>query len=188
MNRGTPVDRYYIYKFINQNKNYIKGFCLEIRDNRYGNQHHNINKLDILDINPENKEATIHGDLRSLSEIADNKYDCIILTQVLQYIDDVPSAVKECYRILKPAGTLLITVPTMSRIDPKENEYWRFTSDGLAKILKPIFGEKFTVQNFGNVLTGIGFWIGQAAEEFSKRELDHEDKDFPILIAAKAIK
>ncbi len=190
MNRGTPVDRYYIGKFLSEHKNDIRGVCLEIRDNRYGQEYENrIKKLDVLDIDTDNNNANLHDDLRSLNKIPENTYDCIILTQVLQYIDDTASAIKECRRILKPGGAMLITVPIMSRLDPKMPEYWRFTPEGLAYIINPIFGkEKVNVRVYGSVLTGLGFWVGQSAEEFSIKELDYFDPMFPILVAARAIK
>src|SRR3989338_441204 len=189
MNRGIPIDRYYINKFLLENKKYIKGACLEIRDGRYGQAYQDqIEKSDILDIDPQNKNATIHGDLREL-KVADNTYDCILLTQVLQYIDDIESCIKECHRILKTNGTLFITVPIMSRLDPKSLEYYRFTPNGLELILQSIFKkEKIRVRVFGNILVGRGFWVGQAAEEFSVKELDHFDPMFPILAAALTVK
>ena len=49
-------------------------------------------KGDVLDINRANKDATIHGDIKDLSMIADDTYDCLILTQVLQYVDDLDRA------------------------------------------------------------------------------------------------
>src|SRR5437762_1231999 len=65
MNRGTPVDRYYISAFLSDYKESIHGTCLEIRDNRYSQQYADrIIKADILDIDMANKEANIHGDLQ----------------------------------------------------------------------------------------------------------------------------
>lgn len=190
MNRGTPVDRYYIGKFLSEHQNDIKGLCLEIRDNRYGQEYASrIKKLDVLDIDRNNQLANLHGDLRNLNNIPDNTYDCLILTQVLQYIDHLSSAISECRRLLKPGGVLLITVPAFSRLDPKAPEYWRFTSLGLAHLLNLIFGQdKIETKSYGNVLSGLGFWVGQSAEEFSSKELDYFDPMFPVIIVARATK
>lgn len=189
MSRGLPVDRYYIKKIIWENKNIICGRCLEIKDNRYGKKLQNIEKLDILDIDKNNKEANLHGDLKNLHNIPDNLYDSIILTQVLQYIDEPSSALRECFRILKIGGHLFLTVPAMSRHDPKAEEFWRFTSEGINKLLSPIFSDdNVKVVAYGNVLSGLAFWIGQAAEELSKEKIDFNDPNFPVLIAALATK
>src|SRR3989344_2001493 len=184
MERGQPVDRYYIDLFLSHHADSIRGKCLEVRDNRYtGRFASQITHADILDIDTANTEATIHADLRSAPQIPDNTYDCLILTQVFQYIDDVTAALRECYRILKPGGVLLAVVPAMARLDPKIPEYWRFTADGMRRLLGTVFSEEHTtVTGHGNVLVGTGFWIGQAAEEFSKKELDYNDQNFSIII------
>ena len=40
----------------------------------------------------------------------------------------------------------------------------------------------------GNVLAGLGFWVGLAQEDLSKKELDHNDNNFPCVITVRAKK
>ena len=40
-------------------------------------------------------------------------YDCIVMVNVLEHIKDDVNALKECYRILKPQGHLLVMVPAL---------------------------------------------------------------------------
>ncbi len=42
---------------------------------------------------------------------ADNTFDAVIFSEVLEHIDDDLRALKEAYRVLKPGGVLAITVP-----------------------------------------------------------------------------
>jgi SAM-dependent methyltransferase len=42
---------------------------------------------------------------------ADTSFDCVICSEVLEHIPDHEAAVKELIRILKPEGTLVISVP-----------------------------------------------------------------------------
>ncbi len=192
--RGTPLDRYYIESFLAENSQHIKGRCLEVKDNNYTKKFggSNVSKSDILDIDKSNASATIYGDLRNAVNITDDSFDCIILTQVLQFVNDVPAVIKECFRILKPNGCLLITAPSISRIDVRAGvtgDFWRFTTKGLEYLLKKSFApEKTETKSLGNVLSGVGFWVGQALEEFSKKELDHNDLNFPVIITAKVFK
>lgn len=191
--RGSSIDRYYINKFLSKNQKLINGHCLEIADNVYTKQfgQDKVTQSEILDIDIENKKATIYGDLKKLP-IPDNIYDCIILTQVFQFIDNLESAINECYRILKPGGNLLVTLPSISRIDIAggiNNDYWRFT----AASAKYLFSKKFADQNLeiksqGNALAGLGFWIGLAKEEINQNKLDYRDENFPCLITVKATK
>jgi ubiquinone/menaquinone biosynthesis C-methylase UbiE len=80
----------------------------------YGRE--NVIKSDILHIDDSNKRATFIGDLSNAPQIPDNTFDCFIMTQTLQYIFDFKKALRTCRRILKPGGTLLLTVPNISPI------------------------------------------------------------------------
>ena len=130
-------------------------------------------------------------DLRNMPEIKNDAYDCVILTHVLSFIDEPASAIKECHRILKPGGTVLVTLPVTGRMDGRapENDYWSFKTASA----KYLFGKFFTDENleiksYGNVLSGLGHWIGMAQEELTKKELDYIDPRFPIVITVRAIK
>ncbi len=187
--RGTPIDRYYIDQFLNANKQYIQGVCLEIEDTtyimRYGGTA--VTHADALDINQANKRATIYGDLRHLSAVKDNTYDCIILTQTLTMIDDYDAALQECNRILKPGGALLATVSSLCPMIHVERSYWRFTVASLKYILAKHF-KNTEIQPYGNVLSGQAFWVGAASEELSKDKLDYMDPRYPVLIGFRVKK
>ncbi|MBI4009560.1 methyltransferase domain-containing protein, partial [Candidatus Roizmanbacteria bacterium] len=147
-------------------------------------------RCDGLDINYKNKKASIYGDLRNLKKIIPaNRYDVIILTQILGMIDDVASAIGECYRILKPGGWLIGTSAYLSPyIEPKQN-YWRFTTTGIHYLLNKFFEqEKIRVGSYGNVLAGQAFWVGLAQEDLRLKDLEYNDPHYPLIIAFKAQK
>lgn len=192
--RGTPIDRFYIENFLEENSGIIKGVCLELLNNdytlKYGGT--NVTKSDILDVDILNKNATIIDDLRKLEKIADNTYDCLVLTQVLQFIDDIPAAISECYRILKPGGTILATLPSLSRIDPisgQAGDYWRFTVASAAYLFGKNFKpERTEIKSLGNVRSGLYFYAGLAQEDSLIETLEDNDLNFPLIITVKAQK
>lgn len=194
LERGNSIDRYYIDKFLERNKNKIRGKCLEILNNHYTTKY-SIEKdieSDVLDIDKENKKASIIDDLRNLKKISDNTYDCIILTQVLQFIDDLDSAVSECFRILKPGGVLLVTLPSISRIDCVANikgDFWRFTKAS-AKFLfeKQFESSELDINSFGNAKSGAYFFVGFSQEDVSQKVLEENDQNFPVIITVRAEK
>lgn len=189
--RGKPIDRYWIEKFIKANKNYIKGRCLEIGDSRYTQLfgENRITKIDVLDIDKKNKTANIYADLRKMPNIVSNTYDCIILTHVLGMVDNLNSAVSELHRILKPGGTILATSASLSPTYDLTSNYWRFTVAGF----RYLFSKKFTPKkinalSYGNVLTGQYFWVGLSSEDLKLKDLDYDDPSFPCIVAIRATK
>jgi 2-polyprenyl-3-methyl-5-hydroxy-6-metoxy-1,4-benzoquinol methylase len=92
---------------------------------------------------PELKKR-IHLKVGSLTKLpfADASYDIIICSEVIEHIADHESAVRELSRVLKPGGTLLLSVPTDS--DFNRRTYRRFdhqrpgyTKSMLATMLAP---------------------------------------------------
>lgn len=189
--RGTPIDRFWMNDFLTKNQNLIKGHCLEVTDDAYLVQYggKKVTKTDVLDIDRKNKKATIYGDIQNLDMIKDDTYDCIILTNVLGIIPDYEAAVRECHRILKPGGTLLLTVSSFSPTRDLEANLWRFTVTSAKFVFGKYFSpKKLDIQSYGNVLTGQCFWVGMSQEELTLEELSYQDPRFSCLVAVKATK
>jgi SAM-dependent methyltransferase len=192
--RGTPVDRYYIEKFLKVNKADIKGSVLEMENSyytkRFGGK--KVKYSDVLDINRSNKSATIYADLRVTKALPKRKYDCIILTQTLHIIDNYDVVIKNIRGMLKKNGILLCTLPSASRIDyiaEELGDFWRFTKASARYIFKKHFAEnKLQIQTYGNVFIDICFLTGISAEEISREELDYYDKYFPLIVSVRAVK
>lgn len=189
--RGKPVDRYYIEAFLRENRDCIRGRCLEIHDSHYtqffgGNR---VSRADVLDIDTGNRAANIYGDLRQLPGVASDIYDCLIITHTFGVIDDYRSAIGECYRILKPGGTLLATVAASGPMLDLGCAFWRFTPAGAKYEVGRYFPlEAVRVQSYGNVLSGQCFWVGLSSDELAPNELDYNDPRFPIVVGVRAQK
>ena len=91
--RGTPIDRVYVERFVGAHAADIRGRVLEIAapdyTSRFGRE---VERVDILMATEGNPEATIVGDLTSAPQIPDDSFDCAIVTQTLQFVYDVSSA------------------------------------------------------------------------------------------------
>lgn len=193
--RGTPIDRYYIEKFLAQNAGDIHGRTLEIADNnytvRFGGEL--VTRSEVLHALPGNPNATLVGDLATGEGIPKSAFDCIILTQTLLVIYDVKAAVTQIRNALRPGGTALITVPGISQISRYDmnrwGDYWRFTDASARRLFGDVFGpENVKVVTYGNVLTSCAFLHCVAAEELRKEELDHHDVDFQVIIALRVVR
>jgi ubiquinone/menaquinone biosynthesis C-methylase UbiE len=133
------------------------------------------------------------ADLADAPQLAAEAYDCVICAQTLLLIYEIRAAIGTLHRILRPGGTLLLTVPGISQICRPEmsetGDYWRFTTLSLRSLLEEAFApDDLIVQAYGNVLTASCFLYGIAAEDLHPHELEHQDPDYELLIAAQAIK
>jgi len=193
LDRGTPVDRVYIDQFLAHHRRDVGGRVLEVRDSNYTTRFGNaVTAAEVLDVDPTNPLTTRVADLAAADEIPADTFDCIILTQTLQFIPDVPAAVRHTHRMLKPGGVLLCTVPSVSRLAPRyglERDYWRFTPASCRVLFGERFGpDRIEVRGWGNVLAGVAFLMGMAAEELSERELNRQDDYFPLIVTVRAVK
>jgi hypothetical protein len=193
--RGTPIDRYYINKFLGENCNFIHGSVLEIADSAYSKQFGtNVTSYKILNYDNSNKNVTIIGDLTKPDTLPEEKVDCFICTQTLNFIFDVQKAIHGCYKLLGEGGCLLCTVSGISQISRYDmdhwGDYWRFTDLSIRKLFESVFKkENVEVKTYGNVLAANAFLQGLAIEDIpNKTFLDKQDDDYQITIAVKALK
>jgi SAM-dependent methyltransferase len=198
--RGQPVDRYYIEQFLRPYggaPGLIRGRVLEIREPMYAQQfghESRVERIDVLDINPTNPNATLIADLANSPELPSNAFDCVICTQTLLLIFDVQAAVRTLHRILRPGGTALVTVPGISQACRPEGgetwgDYWRFTTMSAKRLFEEAFDHgDVTVEAYGNVLSAAAFLYGLAAEDLTRSELDVRDPDYQLIIGVKAVK
>lgn len=195
LDRGQPIDRYYIEKFLGRHAADIRGRVLEIGDSRYTRQFggNRVTRSDVLHVNLRKPDVTIIADLTEAPQIPSDSFDCLIVTQTLQLIYEVKAAVATCHRILKPGGVMLATFPGLSRIARPSfgetwEDTWRFTKAGAEQLFREVFPGNVTVEAFGNVLAAVACLHGLAAEELLPEELEACDPDFEVLLAVRAIK
>jgi SAM-dependent methyltransferase len=67
--------------------------------------------------------------------LADASIDTIISTQTLEHVYDFQLYVRECHRLLKPGGILILTVPMQWRVHEAPYDYWRFTRYGVSELM-----------------------------------------------------
>jgi SAM-dependent methyltransferase len=189
--RGTPIDRHYIERFLERNAGAVRGRVLEIGDDEYTRRFGGdaVDSVDVLHAGEGNPQATVVADLTDAPQIPDASYDCVICTQTLLLIYDVPAAVATIRRILRRGGTALVTVPGVSRICRAEagewGDFWRFTSMSARRLFEDGFAA-VDVETYGNVLAATAQLHGIASEELDPAALDEHDPDFEVVIGVRA--
>lgn len=192
--RGTPIDRYYIENFIAGHAEDIHGRVLEVADNTYTKKFggDRVSQSHILQEIKGNPQATVIADLTNAPQLANDSFDCIILTQTLHYIYDIHAAVQTLYRILRPGGILLATFPGISQVDRRELDYgwyWFFTTRSVRRLFAEAFpAGSLAVESFGNVLAAVSFLEGLSIQDLKADELDYQDPAYEMIITLRAVK
>ena len=193
LDRGTPIDRYYIDQFLKRHVSYIHGDVLEIAENTYTIRYGTNPVSHVLHAVEGNPNATFVGNLETGENIPQNAYDCIILTQTLPFIYDTRAVIQNSFRALKKGGSILVTVPCISHISRYDmdrwGDFWRFTDMGLRRLFEETFDpEKISIEIFGNVYAAKAFLYGVACEDINLKLLQPVDPDYQVTIGLIAEK
>lgn len=194
-NRGLPIDRYYIESFLEDHALDIRGRTLEIANDAYTRKFGGarVVKSDVLSDEANGDRVTIVSDLAEGKAIPSDTFDCVICTQTLHLIYDLTGAISTLHRVLKPGGVLLATLPGITQVSPQDMErtgdYWRVTPATAERLTRPLFGPgNSSIYSYGNVLAASSFLYGVASEELTHPELNHTDRNYPVVVAIRAVK
>jgi Methyltransferase domain len=200
LERGTPIDRYYIEKFISDHSRVIRGDALEIGELRYLVQYSSqLTTKNILAPNENAVSKSEHADNITIGDLTKAEvlpvacFDTFVCTQTLNFIYDVTSSIRGAYHLLKPGGCFIGTVSGISQISRYDmdrwGDYWRFTTLSLTRMLGDVFGGDVRVVNFGNALAAQFILQGVAVEDIpDSAVLDDQDDDYQVTIGFIAIK
>jgi glycosyltransferase involved in cell wall biosynthesis len=191
--RGTPVDRYYVQAFLAAHSGDIRGRALEVGDASYCRQFGTgIVRQDVLHVTADNPRATIVGDLSVPGVLPKEAFDCLVVTQTLQFVYDMHAAVAEMHSALKPGGILLLTCPGVSQVDRGDwgaTWFWSITRPAAERMFADVFGAaNVAVEARGNVYAAVCFLQGLALEEVDAAKLEVLDVSYPVVVTVRARK
>lgn len=195
LNRGTPIDRYYIERFLESQASLIMGHTMESGDNAYSKRFGSgrVDVFEVLNFSCGQPGTTIVGDLTDVATLPSEIIDCFICTQTLNFIFDVKQALVGAHHLLKPGGVMLATVAGISQISRFDmdhwGDYWRFTTASVQRLFEPIFTGGVEIKSLGNVLAATAFLQGVVVEDLPDISLlECNDPDYQMLISIVARK
>ncbi len=101
----------------------------------------------------------------------DGSVDVIVSESVLEHVKDPARAVREMLRVLKPGGTLYVSVPFLTPYHPSPEDYTRWTHVGLSDMLSGC--EQIEVGAdagpWSALLVFISYWLGSVLAMGSRR-------------------
>ena len=196
LDRGKPLDRIYIERFLHRHRHDIRGAILEVGDAGYSRAfgETRVTSHDVVDIDARNPSATIVADLACADGIPPGSFDCFIMTQTLHLIYDIHAVLSHAYRVLKPGGVLLCTLPSVSRISHDDRgleggDFWRFTEAAARAAVSHHFPPAAVeVTTHGNLKTSAAFLHGLTESDLPDGALEESDPWHPLICCVRAVK
>lgn len=194
--RGWPIDRHYIEAFLAAHATDIRGEVLEAGcdpdyASRFGGSQ--VTAKHVLYPVAGLPGGTLVANLETGEGLPTDAYDCMILTQVLQFIYDMPAAVRNAHKALREDGVVLATFAGISQISPEDmkswGEFWRPTDAAARRLFADVFGPaNVEVEAFGNVLSACAFLNGLVISDLEPADLDYRDPEYQVIVAVRARK
>jgi len=146
--------------------------------------------------------------------VKEASFDTVLLTAVLEHLEEPETALTEMFRILKPGGTLILSVPLFWHLHEEPRDFYRYTKYGLSYLLTKAgfktlqlkslsgfwvtFGAEFvsylskTMSHFGGPFIWLGIVLGHGVQIMSLiLDSIHKDESFTwayLVVAGKAQK
>ncbi|HEX7140743.1 MAG TPA: class I SAM-dependent methyltransferase [Vicinamibacterales bacterium] len=181
--RGTPIDRYYLHRFLEQHTALITGNILEVQTDSYTRRFgHDVARSDTFDIVPNFNPTFLCDFTAKDCAVPAATYDCVLLPNTLPHFRNLDGGIAQVRRVLRPGGTLLASAAGIIPLTGDVPDYWRFSPDGWRERLAAALpGATIEVDGHGNCLAAMASQLGLALEELTDAELDVVDPRFPVL-------
>lgn len=94
----------------------------------------------------------LHAGLDHIADVhelsyQDDSFDCVLAIEVFEHLRSPALAAAELYRVLKPGGKVIVTIPFMFRVHADPHDYQRLTQGGLEVLFEAFASVR--VQPFG---------------------------------------
>lgn len=97
----------------------VKPFCAEYRS---------------LDFKKTHPELDYVGDIQAIP-LPDQSFDTVFSAEVLEHVPDPDKALREIYRVLKPGGHFVMSIPHLMYLHNEPYDFFRYTNYGLRVLL-----------------------------------------------------
>ena len=91
---------------------------------------------------------------------ADASFDCAMCTAVLEHLEEPEQAVRECFRVLRPGGVAVYSVPFIWHLHEEPRDFYRFTKYGLTHVFTKAGFEVVELKALSGFFTTFGTLLG----------------------------
>jgi SAM-dependent methyltransferase len=181
--RGTPIDRYYLHRFLDANRALITGDVLEVQTSAYTRRFgHDVRRVASFDIVPQFQPSYVCDLAHSEDILPSSAFDCVLLPNTLQHVRELDAGLQNILRVVRPGGAILASAAGLLPLTGDAPDWWRFSPDGWReKLSRSWHDADVDVAGHGNCLSAVASQLGLALEELTTAELDVHDPRFPVL-------
>lgn len=148
-------DRYLLKQQIKKFGHYITGKTLDIGAGDFSRYKKFFKTDEYLKMDINNADnLDIVGSADNIP-LADNFCDSVVSTQVFEHLKNPFKAADEIFRILKPGGICLLTIPQWNELHEEPNDYYRYTKFGIMEIFETRGFETMVIDRRGGFFTMI---------------------------------
>ena len=83
----------------------------------------------------------------------DASFDSALCTAVLEHLEEPEQALRECYRVLKPGGVAIYSVPFIWHLHEEPRDFYRFSKYGLDYLFSKVGFDVIEIKALS------GFWV-----------------------------
>jgi SAM-dependent methyltransferase len=94
-------------------------------------------------------------------------FDAVICSELLEHVPEPSLVLQEVFRVIKPGGCLLVTVPFLYRIHGDPYDYNRYTDSYWLSLLKKIGFSNLLIEKQGSFFTVIVDFLKQYASQYA---------------------
>lgn len=127
-------------RLLEENKHYYQGIVLDIggRDRgKFKKPKDKVKKWVFVDIE-EKYNPDIVLDVTNMNKIESESIDVINATELFEHVENLEKGLKECYRVLKKNGVMILSAPFLYPVHADPYDFQRWTEEKWRKILEEI--------------------------------------------------
>lgn len=98
-------------------------------------------------------------DVQSLDSIEDASFETVFCSQVLEYVAEPEKAFRECFRVLRPGGALVLSAPFLLGIHDPPHDLFRYSPFGLIALAERVGFVVVETRRSGGLLSLLGHYV-----------------------------
>lgn len=127
-------------KLLEENRHYYKGRVLDIGGRERGKFEKPKNKVKkwiFVDVEKKH-DPDIVLDVANMHQIKTRSIDVVNAIELFEHVENIEEGLKECYRVLKKNGMMLLSAPFLFPIHADPYDFQRWTSEKWKRTLKKL--------------------------------------------------